>query len=166
MGVGNIIIGSCAVEIGGDEVGYTKGGVSIRYEPDFVDIMADQGFGTVLKRKINEKMFITTTFLEVSQDRIMQAFGMPSSSQSGSTLTFGTLNATCGAGVELEIGLTGVGPDCGVRTFFFGRCVAIGTREYKMSVEDAVMFEVEFECLKDASGHFGTCIDSSGTGTA
>jgi hypothetical protein len=158
----NIIIGAAEVQINGTDVGYTKGGTTVRYEPEFIEVMADQAVGVVRKARSLERMFVTTSMLEVSLEQLRRAFMQPSVNLSGSTLTLGYNNA-CWV-EELAIVLVGSAPGaagvCGTRTFTFGRCVTFGTREYNMQREEETAFEVEFEILKDNLGHFGTIIDS------
>lgn len=154
----NIIVGAAEVSIDGADVGFTKGGVTVRYEPEFLEVFADQAVGVVRKARTAERLYVVTTLLEVTLERIRQAFMQPAGNLSGTTLTLGYNNA-CWVD-EVAIVLIGSSPGCGTRTFSFGRAVAMGTREYKMSREEEVAFEVEFEVLKDANGEFGTIIDS------
>ena len=37
----NIKIGACTVTVGGVDIGHTKGGATIVYTPEYVDIQAD-----------------------------------------------------------------------------------------------------------------------------
>jgi len=154
----NIIIGAASVSIGGTDVGFTTGGASWRYEPTFIDVEADQAVGVVRKGRSLERMFVTTTLLEVTLEQIRLATMQPQGNLSGQTLTLG-YNNSCWTD-EVAIVLTGVGPNCGTRVFTFTKCVAMGNREYNMSREEPVQFEVEFEVLKDSSGNFGTVVDS------
>jgi hypothetical protein len=154
----NIIIGAAEVQIDGSDVGYTKGGVTVRYEPEFIDVMADQAVGVVRKARSLERMFVVTTLLEVTLEQIRRAFMLPSANLVGQTLTLGYNNA-CWVD-ELAITLIGSGTSCGTRTFSLTKCVTFGTREYNMQREEETAFEVEFECLKDSNGNFGTIVDS------
>lgn len=155
----NIIIGAAEVSIDGSDVGYTKGGVQVRYEPEFIDVMADQAVGVVRKARSLERMYVATTLLEVTLSQIRRAFMIPQAQLTGGTkLTLG-YNDSCWV-EELAIVLTGSSPSCGTRTWTFGRCVAFGSREYSMTREEETAFEIEFEVLKDANGNFGTIVDS------
>lgn len=154
----NIIIGAAAVSIGGTDVGFTTGGAAVRYEPTFIDVEADQAVGVVRKGRSLERMYVTTTLLEVTLEQIRLAMMQPAGNLAGNTLTLG-YNNSCWTD-EVAIILTGVGPNCGTRTFTFSKCVAMGNREYNMSREEPVQFEVEFEVLKDTNGNFGTIVDS------
>lgn len=154
----NIIIGAANISIEGSDVGYTKGGVQVRYEPEFIDVMADQAVGVVRKARSLERMYVKTTLLEVTLAQVRRAFMQPHANLSGNSLTLGYNNA-CWV-EELAIVLVGVSPGCGTRTWTFGRCVTFGSREYNMKREEETAFEVEFEIMKDSQGHFGTVVDS------
>jgi hypothetical protein len=154
----NILIGAAEVQIDSNDVGYTKGGTAVRYEPEFIEVMADQAVGVVRKARSLERMFVTTTMLEVTLEQIRVAFMQPSVNLNAATLTLGYNNA-CWVD-EIALTLIGVSPGCGVRTWTFPRCVTFGTREYNMQREEETAFEVEFEILKDAAGHFGSVIDT------
>jgi hypothetical protein len=160
----NIVVGAATFKIdvlGGSvaDVGYTKGGVTVRYEPEFVDVMADSAIGLVKKVRSMERLYVTTTFLEVGLLNLKTAFGQPASNLSGTTsLDLGYSNI-CGT-PEFVIQIIGQSPQCGTRTFNFAKCVAMGTREITMSREEEVSFEVEFEVMKDSNGNFGSVVDS------
>lgn len=154
-----IIVGAATVSVGGTDVGYTKGGVTVRYEPEFIEVIADQAVGVVKKARSLERMYVTTTLLQVSLDEVRKSFMLPSAQlTSGSTLTLGYNNA-CWV-EEVAIVIVGKGPNCGTRTFNFTKCITFGTREYAMTREEEVAFEVEFEVLKNPDGNFGTIIDT------
>ena len=40
------------------------------------------------------------------------------------------------------------------------RAITINNKEYNMSKDEESGIEVEFECLKDSSGNFGTIVDT------
>ena len=153
-----IIVGAATVTVAAVDVGYTKGGVSVRYEPEFIEIIADQAVGVVKKARSLERMYVTLTLLEVSLAQVRKSFMLPSNQLVGSTLTLGYNNA-CWVD-EVGLVVTGKGPNCGTRTFTFSKCITFGTREYTMQREEEVAFEVEFEVLKNAAGNFGTIIDT------
>jgi hypothetical protein len=158
----NILIGAAQVDIDGTDVGFTKGGTTVRYEPEFIDVMADQAVGVVRKARSLERMFVTTTLLEVTLEQIRLSFMQPATHLvGGSVLTLG-YNDSCFVD-ELAIVLTGPGPGtgglCGTRVWTFPKCISFGTKEVAMTREEETSFEVEFEILKDANGNFGTVVD-------
>jgi len=154
----NIIVGAAAVSIGGTDIGFTKGGVQVRYEPEFFEVIADQAVGVVRKARSLERMFVATTLLEVTLSQIRLAFMQPASNLVGSTLTLG-YNDPCWVD-EVAIVLTGKGPNCGTRTYTFPRGITFGNREINQTREEEQAFEVEFEILKQSDGTFGTIVDS------
>ena len=154
----NIIVGAATISVNAADVGYTKGGCEVRYEPAFLEVMADQAVGVVRKARTSERMYVKTMVLEATLIRIRQAFMLPSASLVGSTLTLGYNNA-CWVD-EVALVLVGEGPNCGTRTFTFARCITFGNRVYSMKRDEETAFELEFEILKNSSGVFGTIIDS------
>ena len=155
----NILIGAATVTLNGVDVGYTRGGTSVRYESESVDVDADQANGIVRKGRAMERQYVTIRLLEVSLEQMRIAMMFPSASLSGSTLTLG-YNGSCWTD-EITVVLVGPGPNCGTRTFSFTKGVSLGTREYTMARDNPVEYEVELEILKDTSGNFGTVTDSA-----
>lgn len=159
--VGNadyILVGAAVVSIEGTDVGYTKGGTTIRYEPEYIDVMADQAVGVVRKARSLERLYIVTTLLEMTLHNLRRAFMLPAASLATSTLTLGYNDACWVDDVILTI--VGKGPVCGTRTYTFDRCVTFGTREISMKREEEQAFEISFEALKDSSGNFGRVVDT------
>jgi len=154
----NIVVGAATVSLDGVDVGHTKGGATFRYEPDFFDVISDQSVGVVVKPRSLERMFVTTTFLEMTLANIRKALMQPIENLSGSTLTLG-YNNVCWVD-EVVIVLVGKSPNCGTRTVTFNKAVSIGVKEYNFSREEESSLEVEFECLKDSNGEFGSIIDT------
>jgi hypothetical protein len=157
----NIIIGAATVYLDTVDVGYTKDGASIRNEREYVDVMADQAVGVVKKGRKSERMYVRTTFLEITLARLMAAWDQPlPANNSGSYYYMGYSNS-CDV-VEHTLKLIGSGPSCGTRSFLFHRVVGISEAEYKMERENEVGLVVEFECLKDPDNNnkFGWVLDS------
>jgi len=154
----NIIVGAATIAIDGSDIGFTKGGVTVRYEMVQLEVMADQAVGVVRKARSSERMYVSTTMLEVTLQQLRRAFMLPLAQLTGDTLTLG-YNDSCWVD-EVAIVIVGKSPNCGTRTFTFSKCVTFGEREYSMQREEETAFEVEFECLKDSNGHFGTIVDS------
>jgi len=154
----NIIVGAAVVTLDSTDMGYTTGGTVVAYEPVWIEVEADQANGVVARKRSSERMYVRTTLLEATLQNILDAFNYPDALLVGSTLTLG-YNSSCVV-QEHSLTLTGVGPSCGARTFTFPTVVAIGDKEYQMTSEEAVQFEVEFEVLKAADGTFGTIVDA------
>ena len=157
----NILIGAATVSLNGTDVGYTKNGQAVRYKPEFVNVVADQANGVVRKSRSQESMFVKFTLLEVTLENLriamMQKTGALTAS--ATVLTIGT-NDSCFVD-ETEIILVGPSSDCGTRTFTFTRCIITDAeRVYEMKRDQEVMFEMEFEVLKNSAGEFGTVVDA------
>jgi len=157
MDAGNILIGAPTIEINGSDIGYTRGGAKIAYTRDMVSVDADQAVGIVRKARSMEKCMISFNLLEVSLEQMRIALMQPAGNLVGSVLTIG-YNNSCWV-EENEIILTGPGPDCGDRVFTFPKCISEGNVDYEMKRDAAVEMKMEFEALKDTSGHFGTVED-------
>ena len=164
----NIIVCSASISLDGGggavDIGYTIGGTTVRYEPEVREVYADQAVGVVRKARTSERMYVTTTMLEVTLVQLRRAFMLPAANYSSgtSTLYLGYNNACWTE--EFKMVLTGVGPGCGTRTFTFERVTTLNEKEYNMTREEETAFEVEFECLKTQvagqNGRFGTIVDS------
>jgi hypothetical protein len=154
----NIIVGSAQMLIGGVDIGYTKGGVSVMYGQEQLEVKADQAVGIVRKARTLETMKVKTTMLECTLEKLRRAFMLPNSALVSTTLTLG-YNDSCWVD-ELAITLIGKSPSCGTRTFSFTKCITFGEREYAMKRDEEVSFMIEFECIKNSSGNFGTIVDS------
>jgi hypothetical protein len=154
----NILIGAATVYISGTDVGYTKGGVKIIFNPTYVDVKADQAVGTIKKARADETIRVMVPMLEPTLNRVRIAFDQPASNLSGSTLLLG-YNNSCLVN-QHQLILTGVGPSCTPRMWVFQRCVSIGNVEYTMQRDQETVLNVEFECLKLSSGQFGYVNDN------
>jgi len=156
----NIILGAACICIDGVDVGLTTGGVTVRYDREFLDVEADQINGIARKGVQLERMFITTTLLEAALPQLQVAFGLPLANlTSATTLCLGYNNSCYLA--EHQVAIFGPGPSCGCRTFTFDRVVSASTSiEYTMSRSQEVQVEVEFEVLKDCNSTcFGIITD-------
>jgi hypothetical protein len=154
----NILIGAAQISLGIVDLGYTKGGVRLRYEPTFVEVEADQAVGVVKRGRANERFYIVTTLIELTLENLRIAFMLPSASLSGSTLTLG-YNNSCWVD-EHTLTLVGEAPECATRTVTITRAITFNNKEYNMQRDEESGIEVEFECLKDVNGEFGTIVDT------
>ena len=145
----NILIGPATLYIAGVDVGFTKDGVKVRNEREFVDIAADQLRGLVKKSKSMEKMFVGTTLLEATLTNIRLLWDQASGTNLGNNDDV----------TERAIKVVGTGPNSYVRTFTFERCVSISNAEINHSREEEVGLEAEFECLKTNAGPFGALVE-------
>lgn len=160
-----IIIGSATLSIDAVDVGHTTAGVNVRESRDFLDIEGDQIAGVIQKEITFERMFITTTLLETTLERIRIAMNMPSGNivSSGSQLDFGSASPAVSEHQLIIVGKGIKNPNGTrkVRTFTFFRCISINEISLVNQRDAVQMLEVEFECLKDETQNnkFGNCVE-------
>ena len=146
----NIIVGSASLSIDGVDVGYTQGGITMRKSNEFVDIDADQLAGVARKVNTFERMFLSTTMLEVTRANMQKMFNEPTSSLTGSQLSFGSGSPTT---TEYVLTVTGKAPGSSttaVRTYTFYRAIPVDEVEHMIGSRDTPgVIPVGFELLKD-----------------
>ena len=144
----NIIVGSASLSIDGVDVGYTQGGVTLRKSNEFVDIDADQLGGVARKVNTFERMFLSTTLLEVTRENMQKIMNEPSAHLTGSQLNFGSASPTT---TEYELTVTGEAPGTSTtRTYTFYRAIPVDEVEHMIGSRDtASVLPVGFELLKD-----------------
>ena len=147
--VNNILHGPCTLAVDGVDVGYTTDGVTLRKSRDFVDVEADQTFGIIAKKVAMEKMFVSTTMLEITLANIVTAMSEPASNTSGSgDLEYGD---DAPEATETVLTITGKAPSDATRTYTFYRAVSSEDIDEAIGVRDAVSsLPVTWELLKDA----------------
>jgi hypothetical protein len=147
----NIIIGAATLYLNGVDVGFTKDGIEITFEREYVDVMADQALGIVKKGKKHERMTVKTTLLEITLDRLRIAWDQPSANIAtvgANTYYYFGYQTSCDVN-EHTLRIVGSSPGCDTREFFLYRVVGVSEAPYKMERENEVGLTVEFECLKD-----------------
>lgn len=145
----NVIIGAAIIAFDGTDLGFTKDGIKIRMEREYVDVAADQLVGLVKKGKAMEKVFVSTTLLETTLANIVVAWDQPTGS-------FGSTSVQ-----EKALEIIGPAPGGTTRTISLYRTVQTADGELSYSREEEASLEVEFEALKRASDQqFGTIAES------
>lgn len=90
--VTKVKVGTCDVTAGGVELGHTKGGVEINYEPNYFDVQVDEYGETIVNKKLNgEKFSAKVPLAEYTLANL--AIAIPNSSIVGTSpqkLTFGS----------------------------------------------------------------------------
>lgn len=157
----NIVHGPAAVLVDGVNVGYTTGGVTLRYAKELLRVPADQASGDVVIKVTKESMFVTTTLLESTVANIAMAMGCSASTASSADFGSGSPTLT-----EHTVSIVGVGPNDCVRTFTFYRAMQVEDVEVAIGSREAVN-EINFalELLKDPThdNKFGAFVDSAGS---
>lgn len=163
----NIVIGAATLKIDGVDVGFTQGGVTLRFVDDYLDVEADQLGGVARKEKTFQRSFVTTTLLEATLQNLRLAIGEPSSQQFGSgspgtALSFGQASPVVTEHTLVITGKASTGAT--QRQYTFTRCISIGEVEHLAGARDAAsVIPIEFEVLKDpaAGNTFGFARDTT-----
>lgn len=147
--VANIVVGRSTLSIDGTDVGFTTGGVQVRFVSNLLEIEADQLAGVAAIHVIDERMYLRTTLLEATITNLRIALMQPTShAVGGSALFYGSGAPTV---QEHVLTLAGKGPDQVDRTWTFYRAVPMND-EFEQSVgqRDAPsQIPISFQCLKD-----------------
>lgn len=163
----NIIVGAATLKIDGIDVGFTQGGVIVRFADDYLDVEADQLAGVARKEKTFQRVFVTTTLLEATLINLRKAIGEPSSQLfngggPGTSLAFGQASPVV---TEHTLTITGKSSAGATqRVYSFTRCISIGEVEHLAGARDAAsVIPIEFEVLKDpaAGNTFGFASDTT-----
>jgi hypothetical protein len=156
----NVVMGPAVMTVGGVDVGFTRGGIEIRYPREYKSIEADQALGVILKKKTKEQFFVKTTLLEASLDNLALAWDQTS------VAVLGTNSSVV---QEKVIIITGPGPNNKTRVVTLLRCISNSEGAAKWTKDEEQGIEVEYECIKqDGSGgttlgKMGTIVDTDGT---
>lgn len=134
------------------DAGITTGGVSIRYEPTFQEIEADQVFGIAARPKTNERMFVSFELLCVTLDNIRRAMAQSESSLTTASgqpcLYLGEPLEDCATDITCMLRLVTKGPCCCKRTWEFYCATPSEGWEMNLSKTDAQTLSVTYEMLK------------------
>lgn len=145
----NIIVGPATISVEGTDLGFTKDGIKLRMERETVDVAADQVKGLVKKVKSLEKFMVSTTLLETTLENIAIAWDQIGPGSFGGNET-----------QEVAVVVVGPAPGGATRTFTMTRAVSVGESEVTYSREEESALTVEFECLKNNDGTFGTIVEA------
>lgn len=157
----NVTIGAASITVDSVDLGFTRGGITVRFGLETKDVKADQLVGTVKTFRTDETMTLSTELLEATLENMRIAFNQPAANLTGTTALSLGYDNSCNVN-EHEIILVGKGVSCGTRTWTFYRCVATGERDISLQREEETVIPVEFNVLKDPdnSNKFGTVVDS------
>ena len=87
--IANVKLGVCSVSFNSTDLGHTKGGVTVSYEPTYHDVTVDAYGETVVdKRLLGEKLIATVPLAEATLANLQIA--IPEGTSSGSKLTIGS----------------------------------------------------------------------------
>lgn len=155
----NIVVGTGNISIDSVDVGFTTGGVTMRYDLTTIEIEGDQALGIVARRKSNERLFISFNALEITLENLRKVMALPAAKLDGSCLYLG-YNSTCTDDSQAALEIVGEGPNCCNRTWTFPTAVISEGFELQLQKEAPAQMSVNYEVLKDGNGQFGYVCDA------
>jgi len=152
LGVYGTAVGSC------DDMGYTKGGISIKDVIDHHFTEVDQEQGDIAASVVKRGRTLTIPMAEDDVARMYFKLGLPSTAVSSQTLSIGT------AAVQyITIFLTSPAPSGGTRVTWIPKAVVVSSdRSYVKDNETIVNVELHqiFDTAQSDGEEFGTVVDS------
>lgn len=130
----NIFIGSARVEVDDVSVGYTQGGVSIYRQREYEDVIIPGDVGVVDKRKLRERIFIETSFLEPVLENLQTAWDIDSS--------YGDVSEASSDVIKRKVSIIS-----DHATYTFDRCVFVGEGRINYQRDAATVIPVVIEVL-------------------
>lgn len=164
MSVTNVKIGACKVLYGGTDLGHTKGGVTVSYEPEYADKSVDKwGNSKIGRALIGEQLTVTVPLAELSIANLLKVIPASTSVNGGLGATVGK-QAKDMTGDEKELvlhPLRNADNDYSEDVVIYKAAVTSNV-ELNYEVDNQTVYEVTFEGYIDANrsdgaglGHFG-----------
>ncbi len=146
----NILIGGATLVVDEAHLGYTRGGVTLAKDGDFLEVTPDQRTYPVITQKTTESYQVSTELLEATLANIKLAWGEGADVEgAGTTLKLGTADVDVS---EHELVFNGVSPKneagaYGDRTITFHRAVAMEYGDMAHQRDEETVVPVTFTCL-------------------
>jgi hypothetical protein len=166
--VTNVKVGACSVTFNGVDLGHTKGGVEVSYEPTYHDVSVDKYGETVVEKYlIGEKITAKVPLAEFTIANLKVA--MPQGQFAGAANTrillgrsAGTQKATTTA-AALVLHPLNMGTKA--NDIILYKAYVTSTIDLKMMVDEEKVYEVEFEALLDETKTDGNYLGMVGDST-
>jgi len=161
--ISNIKLGVCTVKFGDTELGHTKGGVVLTYEPSYHDLAVDAYGETVVdKRLLGEKITAKVPMAESTLDNLQIA--MPMATTDGTTLKIGS---SVGDSLAAEADTLVLHPVSNMYDnldddFTIHKAVVSNTIELPYTNDGEQIIEVEFTALLDETKDDGNYLGAFG----
>lgn len=166
--IDNVKLGACSVKFNGVDVGHTKGGVTVAYEPEYHDITVDKYGNTVAEKVlIGESLKVTVPLAEHTLANM--AVAIPAGDLNGTDkLGIGTDAGLRMSTVASELVLHPLANDASdlSEDVVLHKAVVAEAIEFKFSVEDEKVAEVVFHALIDETKTDGNRLGFIGDSTA
>lgn len=166
--VTNVKVGACSVTFNNVDLGHTKGGVEISYEPTFHDVSVDKYGETVVEKYLmGEKITVKVPLAELTIANLKVA--MPEGTFAGAANARLTLGHSAGTRATTKAAQLVLHPlNMGTRAndIVLHKAYVSSTVDLKMKVDEENVFEVEFFALLDESKSDGNYLGLIGDSTA
>lgn len=164
--IANVKLGVCSVEFNSVDLGHTKGGVTVTYEPTYHDLMVDAYGETVIDKKLLGEKFTAKVPLAESTLANLQ-IAIPEGTTDGSKLTIGS---TVGDSLSDEAKQLVLHPIANESTnleddVVFHKAVVASTIELPYQNDGERIIEVEFVALIDETKTDGNYLGFIGDST-
>lgn len=161
-------VGVCSVTYNGVDLGHTKGGVEVSYEPAYMDVSVDQYGSTVVEKYLTgEKFTAKVPLAEFTIANLRNA--MPQASFAGAANARITLGRNAGAAAKASSAQLVLHPiNEGTRAFDIVMHKAYVASQVVLNhmVDDVKVIEVTFEALLDETKSNGNYLGLIGDSTA
>lgn len=163
----NVQVGVCTVSLGGTDLGHTKGGVEVSYEPVYKDVTVDKFGETVVEQYlIGEKLTAKVPLAEYTIANLRKA--MPQSTFAGAANSRITLGAAAGkksTDDALQLVLHPFNEGTRRHDIVFYKAIVASQIVLPHKVDEEKVVEVEFMALLDESRSDGNYLGMIGDST-
>jgi hypothetical protein len=164
----NVKVGACSVNFNNVDLGHTKGGVEISYEPVYHDVSVDKyGESVVEKYLMGEKWSVKVPLAELTIANLKVA--MPQGTFAGAAnarLTLGHSAGTKATSSAAQLVLHPLNMGTRANDIVLHKAFVASTVDLKMKVDEENVFEVTFEALVDETKSDGNYLGLIGDSTA
>jgi hypothetical protein len=164
----NVKVGACSVTFNNVDLGHTKGGVEVSYEPTFHEVTVDKYGETVVERYLmGEKITVKVPLAELTIANLKVA--MPQGTFAGAGNARITLGKTAGQKSTTTAAQLVLHPlNMGTRAndIVLHKCHVASSVDLKMKIDEENVYEVEFQALLDETKTDGNYLGLIGDSTA
>lgn len=166
--VTNVKVGACSVTFNSVDLGHTKGGVEVSYEPIYHEVSVDKYGETVVERYlIGEKMTAKVPLAELTIANLKVAMPMGTfAGAANARLTLGKSAGTKASTVAAQLVLHPLNMGTRANDIVLHKAHVASTVDLKMKVDEENVYEVEFQALLDETKSDGNYLGLIGDSTA
>ncbi|MBN2263071.1 MAG: hypothetical protein JW735_09165 [Prolixibacteraceae bacterium] len=166
--IANVKVGACSVTFNDVDLGHTKGGVEISYEPVYHDVSVDKyGESIVEKYLVGEKWSVKVPLAELTIANLKVA--MPQGTFAGAAnarLTLGHSAGTKATTSAAQLVLHPLNMGTRANDIVLHKAYVASTVDLAMKVDEENIVEVTFEALVDETKSDGNYLGLIGDSTA